>query len=532
MTALPLISHPSSDSIVAFRADGAVTRQQFLSEVHQLAEKLPEGQHLLNLCNDRYRFSVGLAAAILKNKISLLPPTQTPEVIRQIRQFAPDVFCLTDSEQCAVDLPQLTYSTIAVSLHEEIAIPQIDCTQQIAIVFTSGSTGIPKPHPKTWAGLVDSVQSEAQRLGSLDNATVIGTVPPQHMYGFESTVLMAWCNGFALSHAQPFFPADICDALASVPAPRVLISSPLHLRTLLNAELAIPKLAHVMSATAPLSQELARDIETRCSCPLTEIYGSTETGQIASRRPTQGPTWQLFPSIRWLVEKDSLRATGLHIVPPVLMNDVIEPVADDLFLLHGRMADMINIAGKRHSLAGLNHLLNSLPGILDGAFYMPDETGDVTRLAAAVVALGINAETLLAALREHLDPVFLPRPLLFVDALPRNSTGKLPHSALKALFQAHRAWTVPHNHPAFAGHFPDHPILPGVVLLDEALYRIAQVHGMTPDRYEISSVKFTSPAKPGDRLLFQQTTLPNGTMRFDITSGSRKIASGSIAPIP
>ncbi len=528
MSALPLISHPHADSIVAFRADGAITRQQFLSEVHQLAKKLPEGRHLLNLCTDRYRFSVGLAAAILSDKVSLLPPTQTPEVIRQIRQFAPDVFCLADSEQCAVDLPRFIYPDMAASLPEEISIPQIEGAQQIAIVFTSGSTGIPKPHPKTWAGLVDSVQSEARRLGSLDNATVIGTVPPQHMYGFESTVLMAWCNGYALSHAQPFFPADICDALASAPSPRVLVSSPLHLRALLNAELAIPELAHVMSATAPLPQELARDIEARC-CPLTEIYGSTETGQIASRRPAQGQAWQLFPGIRWLIEKDSVRATGLHIFPPVLMNDVIEPVADDMFLLHGRMADMINIAGKRHSLSGLNHLLNSLPGILDGAFYMPDETNDVTRLAAAVVAPKINAETLLAALREHLDPVFLPRPLLFVDALPRNSTGKLPHSALKALFQAHQAWTVPLDHPAFAGHFPDHPILPGVILLDEALYRIAKMHGMTPDRYEISSVKFTSPAKPGDRLLFQQTTLPNGTMRFDITSGSRKIASGSIA---
>ena len=533
MTALPLLSHPHADCIVAFRADGAVTRQQFLSEVHQLASLLPDGQHLLNLCNDRYRFSVGLAAAILKNRISLLPPTQTPEIIRQIKQFAPDVFCLADSEQCAVDLPRLNYPDMAASSPEEISIPQINGSQQIAIVFTSGSTGIPMPHPKTWAGLVDSVQSEAGRLGTLDNATVIGTVPPQHMYGFESTVLMAWCNGFALSHAQPFFPADICDALSSAPSPRVLISSPLHLRTLLNAELAIPELAHVMSATAPLSEQLARDIEVRCNCPLTEIYGSTETGQIASRRPTQGPAWQLFPGIRWLIEKDSVFAEGLHIAPPVLMNDVIEPVADDLFLLHGRMADMINIAGKRHSLAGLNHLLNSLPGILDGVFYMPDKTDDVTRIAAAVVAPGINAETLLAALREHLDPVFLPRPLLFVDALPRNSTGKLPRSALKALFQAHHpVWTVPPDHPALAGHFPGHPVLPGVVLLDEALHRIAQMHGMTPDRYEISSVKFMSPARPGDRLLFQQTALPNGTMRFDITSGPRKIASGSIAPIP
>ena len=523
----PLISHPHAGSIVAFCADGPVTRQQFLSEAHQLAGQLPEGRHMLNLCSDRYRFSVGLAAAILSGKTSLLPPTQTPEVIRQVREFAPDVFCLTDNRQSPEGLSRLDYPAMLEAPADEIAIPQIRSEQEIAIVFTSGSTGIPQPHRKTWGALAESVRAEAQRLGAPEGSVLIATVPPQHMYGFESTLLMAWCNGFALSHAQPFFPADICDVLSRVPAPRVLISSPLHLRTLLNSGLVVPALHHVMSATAPLAVELAREIEANLNCPLTEIYGSTETGQIASRRPTSGPAWQLFPGIRWVNENNGLSASGPHIDPPVVMNDVIEPLSEDLFLLHGRMADMINIAGKRHSLSGLNHLLNSLPGVLDGAFHMPEETSDVTRLAAAVVAPGVQPETLFAALREHLDPVFLPRPLLFVDALPCNSTGKLPHSALKALFGDRHTWTVPKNHPAFSGHFPGHPVLPGVVLLEEALMRIAD--GISPDRYEISSVKFTSPAGPGDRLHFQHKTLPDGRMLFDITSGSRKIASGSLS---
>ena len=132
-----------------------------------------------------------------------------------------------------------------------------------------------------------------------------------------------------------------------------------------------------------------------------------------------------------------MRACGGHVEAPITMNDMIEPVTDEHFLLHGRVADLVNIAGKRHSLASLNHLLNAIPGVVDGAFYMPDEAGDghVTRLAACVVAPGMDAPYLLAALREHIDPVFLPRPLLFVDALPRNRTGKLPRAVLQALFQ-------------------------------------------------------------------------------------------------
>ncbi|MFA6921240.1 MAG: beta-hydroxyacyl-ACP dehydratase, partial [Gallionella sp.] len=226
-------------------------------------------------------------------------------------------------------------------------------------------------------------------------------------------------------------------ALAAVPAPRVLVSSPLHLRSLLDAGLALPEIESVVCATAPLSDQLAQEIETHFEAPLFEIYGSTETGQVATRRPTESCKWQLFPGIKLTIEGDCVRACGGHIEVPTLMSDTIEPVTDQLFLLRGRTADLVNIAGKRHSLASLNHLINSIPGVLDGAFYMPDETSPdrITRLAACVVAPKMEASNLLAALREHIDPVFLPRPLLFVDALPRNSTGKLPRAALQALFQ-------------------------------------------------------------------------------------------------
>ena len=443
MTSLPLLFHVSPDSIIAWRADGAVTLRRFLAEVGQLVARLPAGSHLLNMCSDRYRFSVGLAAAIVAGKVSLLPSTHTPEVVRQIKVFAPDVFCLTDSDLCTVDLPQLRYPVMDENLPDTFSIPQIDSRQRIAVVFTSGSTGSPQPHPKTWGALSGSVQAEALRLGLSHKppCTLIATVPPQHMYGFETTVLMAWLSGSALCHAQPFYPADICQALAAVPAPRVLVSSPVHLRALLDAGLALPQIAQVVCATAPLSAQLAQEVEARCNAPLTEIYGSTETGQIATRRSTQTAAWHLFPGIKLIVEGDAVRACGDHIETLVAMSDTIEPIADEHFLLHGRIADLVNIAGKRHSLASLNHLLNAIAGVVDGAFYMPDETDPdhVTRLGACVVAPGMNAPRLLAALREHIDPVFLPRPLLFVEALPRNITGKLPRAALQALFQTHNA---------------------------------------------------------------------------------------------
>ena len=91
-------------------------------------------------------------------------------------------------------------------------------------------------------------------------------------------------------------------------------------------------------------------------------------------------------------------------------------------------------------------------------------------------------------------------------------------------------WTVPLDHPAFPGHFLGTPILPGVVLLDIVLHAIAAATGIALDICEIRSVKFLSPAKPGDELVIQHVISAGGTIRFDIVAGMRKIASGSLTP--
>ena len=101
------------------------------------------------------------------------------------------------------------------------------------------------------------------------------------------------------------------------------------------------------------------------------------------------------------------------------------------FVLQGRNADLVNVAGKRSSLAYLNHHLNSIHGVKDGVFFMPDEIdARVTRLTAFVVAPGLSRQALIEQLRARVDPVYLPRPLYFVESLPRNATGKLPREVL------------------------------------------------------------------------------------------------------
>jgi acyl-coenzyme A synthetase/AMP-(fatty) acid ligase len=437
MAAIPLIRHNDPDSVFAWRAGQPISAAHFVRDVAQLALALPDKRHILNLCTDRYRFAVGFAAALSRGQTSLLPPNYTADFVARLNQRYPDTYCLTDG---ATDLPGIEIVAFPESFcGEGVAdVPRIAETQRAALVFTSGSTGDPVAHEKSWGSLCKGAVAEAARLGVAQDSgmAVLGTVPAQHMYGLESSMLLAMQNGLALVAERPFYPADIRARLAALPRPRCLITTPVHLRTLLSEAAALPAVEFVLCATAHLAPQLAHEAEARFAAPLYEIYGCTEAGMVASRRTTEGAAWQLLPGVELQQDGQGSRVYGGHVEIEAPLSDVIERNADGTFILHGRTADMVNIAGKRTSLASLNHHLNAIAGVQDGVFLMPDDgDGAVTRPLAFVVAQNLNAEHVLSALRNSVDAVFLPRPLYFVDALPRNATGKLTRESLLRLKQ-------------------------------------------------------------------------------------------------
>lgn len=542
----PLIAHSTPDAVIAYRRGVPVTAQRFLADVTRLADSLPAGRHVLNVCLDRYRFTVGLAACLVTGRVSLLPSTHTPEVIRRLVEFAPDVFCLTDEQTCGIELPRFVFPA---DPREDLLpwhVPSIPLAQLAAIVFTSGSTGLPLPYPKTWGRLARCVRDGAVRLGLLDGRshTLVGTVPAQHMYGFESTVLLALLSANAFCAERPFYPADIAASVSAVPQPRALISTPIHLRTLLADGTQLPPVDLIVSATAPLPIDLAREVELKFRTRLLEIYGSTETGQLGTRRTAESHRWRLWPGVRLEVDADVVFAHGGHVEQRTAMCDVLEILNEEEFLLHGRTADLVNVAGKRSSFAYLNRQLTAIPGVLDGTFFLreADSSGrtGVARLAAMVVAPQLSAAQLTEQLRRRIDPVFLPRPLLLVDRLPRNATGKLPQQALLAFAERHlkaggagriTELKIAADHAAFAGHFPGSPILPGAALLDEALYAMAHSHALDLTQWQIATVKFLAPVRPGEVLGLEHSVRDTG-IRFVIRkAGGGVVASGSLSAV-
>src|SRR5580658_11368897 len=123
MSALPLIAHDQPTAVVAYRRGRPISAEHFLHDVHALAWRLPAGAHVLNFCDDRYWFAVGFAASLVSGKCSILPSTHTPQVIRHLRAFAPDVFCLSDDAACPIELPQLLCTQPAAALNGSARAP-------------------------------------------------------------------------------------------------------------------------------------------------------------------------------------------------------------------------------------------------------------------------------------------------------------------------------------------------------------------------------------------------------------------------
>ncbi len=435
------LAEGAGDRPLAFGGDGMVPLARFLAQVRAVAAALPSARHAINLCEGRYGFLVALCAAALRGQATLLPPSRAPGVVADVRRAHPDAYCISDDATAAPPDAQI----LPEPLRERPgATPCVEQTALAAIGFTSGSTGAPLPNPKTWRSFRVCT---AQNLAALRDlwpqdavAHAVATVPPQHMYGMELSVLLPLFGPVAVHTGRPFFPQDVAAALAQAPAHRLLVTTPVHLRALVESAVALPPLAGIVSATAPLPADLAAAAEARFACEVREVFGSTETCVIARRRTAREQAWTPYPGVALSPQPDGTLVRARHLDAPVKLADVVELRGDGRFELRGRNADLLEIAGKRASLGDLTRRLQAVPGVVDGVVFQLDaDSHGVRRIAALAVAPGLDEDAILQALRAGVDPVFLPRPLRIVDALPRNDTGKLPRAALLALLHGNMA---------------------------------------------------------------------------------------------
>lgn len=405
---------------------------------------------------------------------------------------------------------------------------EVDETRAFLDFFTSGSTGAPKPIRRSLGDLIREVAVLEARWGQgLGEGPVHAAVSHQHIFGLTFRLLWPLLAG------RPFtrFAHDLWEPLlAEIPDGAVLIASPAHLARL-GGLTAKRRLSGLFTAGAPLSHEAARQAEALFGRLPDEIYGSTETGAVATRRQQAPDTpWTPFAGNVVAAAEDghlSLRAPYVGDGSWVDLQDRVEMTGDGFRLL-GRLDRVAKIAAKRIDLDTVEGAIKRIPLVADAAVLA---LGEILAAVAVLTEAGraeldrIGAfrlsRRLRADLAASLDSAGRPRRWRFVEALPRSGLGKVSQAALAALFeapadpiilavrqnggQAEIDIEIPPDLRWFEGHFPMAPVLPGVVQLDWAMAEGRRRFGLTQSAAREFQVKFKTVIGAGDRLTLRLT---------------------------
>lgn len=452
-------------------------------------------------------------------------------------------------------------SALAELLGEALPAVPLDLDQCRLLLCTSGSSGEPKLIEKRLRQLANEVEVLEDQWGAeLGQACIIGSVAAQHIYGLLFRVLWPLCAGRPLLRRTLPFPEDI--QLASrEQADFCLVASPALLKRMGdNLDWpALSRVRRVFSSGGPLPAEAAQQLQQRLDQAPTEIYGSSETGGIAWRQG--GSLWQPFVGVELSQDEQG----ALRIASPCLPPDHVEQTADAAriqadgrFELLGRLDRIVKLEEKRISLPMLESALSEHPFVSEARLSVIE---DNRAFLAALVALsdaGLHAlrnqgrRALTQALRKHLaqycEALALPRRWRLVRQMPCNAQGKLPQAQLEALLRTPRCLTperlgerqeddqwhlelgVPVDLAHFSGHFPQTPVLPGVVQIDWAISLARQLIENLPPRFQgMEVLKFQQLARPGDRLqLTLRFDAQRSKLHFSYRNGDAPCSSGRI----
>lgn len=507
---------------------------------------------------DAYWGAVGLFALWLAGAGAVLPQNAQPGTVAALRE---------DWDLLVTDTANFGQPCLVLEAGGDgLPLVALDPASPLT-VFTSGTTGGPKRIAKTLEHLEREAAAVEAALGPgvPAGAWVQATVPHQHVYG------LAFRLCWPLASGRPFAGTahDLWETtVAALSAGAVLVTSPAHLTRLdgLTPLSADCRPSLILSAGAPLPEAAARMAAALLGAPVTEIFGSSETGAVALRRrigDNADPPWLPLPGNRVEQTEQGLMRVRSPYAPGGMQEgaDRIVARADGGFQFLGRADGVVKIEGKRIGLAEVERHLAGLPWVADVALVVVDDD-DGSRLGAVVQPSPAGAERLAALgafrfgrlLRRELattqEPAGLPRLWRFVDRVPDGALGKRNRRLLAALFSEEvpvqpsepdmRALRpidggveldlfVSPDLATLEGHFPDFPIVPGVALLDWAVKNADRHLGLSIGAAQNFQVKFRRVTVPGGMVTLSLRHEPQRRrLTFEYRNRDGILTSGAI----
>lgn len=311
-------------------------------------------------------------------------------------------------------------------------------------LFTGGSTNTPRIWSKTIRNLLSEALYHAGKLGASPDDRFVATVPPTHIYGLLFSLLTPLAASAAVIDGAPGYPHEIQNAAREHRA-TVLVSIPLHYKMLAEIQFAPESLRLALSSAGRLDAADSRAFYRHTGLGITEIFGSTETGGIASRLCRDSmPGFRVLDCIDWKIENHLLAIRSEFISPelPVdpegyfVTSDRVKPAGPDAFELGGRADRIIKVGGKRVDLDEVCSAITGIPGVKDAAIVAVDSSTGRENEICALVAAEISGSEIRRQLRHRIQDYAMPRRIRIADAIPVSATGKYDSTEIRKLLQS------------------------------------------------------------------------------------------------
>lgn len=316
--------------------------------------------------------------------------------------------------------------------------------EQFLRLFTGGSTGKPKVWSKSPRNLLAEAFYLKEKFALSEEDLFVSTVPPYHIYGLLFSVLAPFTAQAQILPDIYTFPQEIISTINKHKA-TVLISVPIHYRALKVNNLSAPTLKVAFSSSGVLNRADAIHFQKKTGLGITEIYGSTETGGIASHNISEhAESWKPFDVIAWKIDGKRLSIKSDFVSAEMkrdadgfcLTGDEARADKDNRFVLLGRADGIVKVAGKRVDLLDVQNKIKILPTVRDVVVVsLPTEKGRES-VIAALVACDLTETHLKKLLMDMLEPYAMPRRIKIVSSIARTATGKTDFRRIEQIFSA------------------------------------------------------------------------------------------------